>query len=74
MDFKLNRGLPGMAGMPQIPSALPTLLLLLGSGAVVLGLLLLWNEWLLRWLVAGVFLLLGGLLLVTGLRAKKMLG
>lgn len=71
MDFKLNRGMPGM---PQIPSALPTLLLVLGSSAIGLGLLLLWNEWLLRWLVAGVFLVLGALLLLTGLRAKRMLG
>jgi hypothetical protein len=71
MDIKLNRGMPGM---PQIPHQLPTLLLLLGGGAVGLGLLLLWNEWLLRWLVAGVFLLLGAVLLLTGLRAKRMLG
>lgn len=71
MDIKLNRGMPGM---PQIPTQLPTLLLFLGCGATGFGLLLLWNEWLLRWLVAGVFLLIGALLLITGLRAKKMLG
>jgi hypothetical protein len=71
MDIKLNRGMPGM---PQIPSALPTLLLVLGAGSVGLGLLLLWNVWLLQWLVAGVFLVIGALLLLTGLRAKRMLG
>lgn len=69
MDIHLNRG-----GMPNVPAQLPTLLLLLGGGAICLGLLLLWNEWLLRWLVAGVFLLLGGVLVLTGLRAKRMLG
>lgn len=70
MDINLNRGLPGM---PQIPPALPTLLLVLGAGAIGFGLLLLWNEWLLRWLVAGVFLVIGGLLVMTGLRSKRML-
>jgi len=74
MDINLKRGLPGMGGMSQIPTALPTLLLVLGCGAIGFGLLLLWNEWLLRWLVAGVGLLAGGVLLLTGLRAKKMLG
>ena len=71
MDIKLNRG---PSGMPQIPIQLPTLLIVLGAGSAVFGFLLLWNEWLLRWLVAGVFLVVGGLLLVTGMRAKKMLG
>lgn len=72
MDFTLNRGMPG--GMPQLPPALPNLLLLVGGCIAMFGLLLLWNEWLLRYLVAGVFLVLGGLLLLIGLRAKKMLG
>jgi hypothetical protein len=71
MEINLNRGMPGM---PQVPTQLPTLLLLLGGGAVGFGLLLLFNEWLLRWLVAGVFLLVGGVLLMTGLRARRMLG
>lgn len=71
MDIKLNRGMPGM---PPIPTQLPTLLLLLGAGSIGFGLLLLWNEWLLRWLVAGVFLVIGAVLALTGLRAKKMLG
>ncbi|MFN6194685.1 MAG: hypothetical protein ACK5BN_12795 [Planctomycetota bacterium] len=71
MDIKLNRGMPGM---PPIPTQLPTLLLLLGDASSGFGLLLLWNEWLLRWLVAGVFLVIGAVLALTGLRAKKMLG
>jgi hypothetical protein len=71
MDFKLNRGLPGL---PTVPPQLPALLLLLGGGACAFGLLLIWNEWLLRWLVAGVFLALGALLVLAGLRAKRMLG
>ncbi len=71
MDFKLKGGLPGM---PQIPTQLPTLLFVLGSCAIGFGLLLIFNEWLLRWLVAGVFLVLGAVLLLTGLRAKKFLG
>lgn len=71
MDIKLNRGLPGM---PQIPPALPMLLMALGGAAIFFGLLLIWNEWLLRWLVAGVFLVIGALLVTTGLRSKRMLG
>jgi hypothetical protein len=46
----------------------------LGAAAIGFGLLLLWNEWLLRYMVAGVFLLIGAVLLMTGLRAKRMLG
>jgi len=71
MDFRLKGGMPGM---PTIPPQLPVLLTMLGAGAVFLGLMLLLNEWLLRWLVAGVFLLIGGLLLVVAWRAKRMLG
>lgn len=68
MEINLNRGLP------QLPTQLPTLLLIVGGGSLFLGLMLIWNEWLLRWMVAGVFLLIGALLLVTGLRARRMLG
>ncbi len=71
MDIKLNRGMPGM---PQVPTQLPILLFVLGGGAILFGLLLIWNEWLLRWLVAGVFLLIGAVLVLTGVRAKKLLG
>lgn len=68
MEFNLNRG------MPSVPPQLPLLLLFLGGGAIVFGLLLIFNEWLLRWIVAGLFLLLGAILVLTGLRAKRMLG
>ena len=71
MDIKLNRGMPGM---PQIPAQLPTLLLFLGAASIGFGLLVIFNPWLLVWLVAGVFILIGAVLLVTGLRAKRMLG
>lgn len=71
MQFNLKGG---MQGMPQVPPQMPTLLMVLGGGAFAFGLLLLWNEWLLRWIVAFVFLLLGAMLLAAGLRAKRMLG
>ena len=71
MDIRLKGGMPGM---PMIPPQLPALLTLLGGGAAFLGFMLLLNEWLLRWLVAGVFLLIGGLLLIVAWRVKRMLG
>lgn len=71
MEINLNRGMPGMSMMPP---QLPTLLFVLGGGAVFLGLMLLYNEWLLRYMVAGVFLVVGALLLLTAMRAKRMLG
>ena len=71
MDIKLNRGMPGM---PQLPTQLPTILLFLGAAAIGFGVLLIFNPQLLVWLVAGVFILIGVLLLLTGLRAKRMLG
>lgn len=70
MEFQLNRGMPGM---PQLPPQLPILLMGLGGACALFGLLLLWNPWLLQYLVAGVFLLIGTLLLLTGLRAKRLL-
>jgi len=72
MDINLKGG--GMPGIPSIPPNLPILLFILGVGAIGFGLLLLWNEWLLRYLVAGIFILLGGLILLIGARAKRMLG
>jgi hypothetical protein len=71
MEINLNRGMPGM---PQLPTQLPTLLLFLGGGAIFLGMLLFLNEWLLRWLVASLFCVVGAVLVLTGLRAKRMLG
>jgi len=71
MDINLNRGMPGM---PKLPTQLPTLLLVLGGGAIGLGVLLIVNPQLLVYLVAGLFITIGALLLLTGLRAKRMLG
>jgi len=72
MDINLKGG--GMPGVPSIPPNLPMVLLVLGIASIGFGLLLLWNEWLLRYLVAGIFILLGGLILLIGARAKRMLG
>ncbi len=74
MDFKLKGGLPGMPGIPQIPSQLPVLLFVLGGGAIGVGLLVLFYPELIRWMVAGVFVLIGVVLVLTGMRAKKFLG
>ena len=63
-----------MPGVPSLPPNLPLILLVLGVASIGFGLLLLWNDWLLRYLVAGIFLLLGGLILLIGARAKRMLG
>ena len=68
MEINLNRG------MPMIPPQLPGLLILVGGGIAFLGLMLFVNEHLLRWLVAGVFVLVGLVILLIGLRAKRMLG
>lgn len=72
MDINLKGG--GMPGIPTIPQNLPMLLLIIGVASIAFGLLLLWNEWLLRYLVAGVFIMLGGIVLLIGARAKRMLG
>jgi hypothetical protein len=69
MEFKL-RG----AGTPTLPPHAPLLLLVPGIGFIVFGVLLLYNEKLLVYIVAGLFILLGGLLALAGLRAKRMLG
>jgi len=68
MDINLNRG------MPSVPAQLPILLMFLGAAAIGFGMLLIWNEWLLRWIVAGIFLVIGVVLVLTGLKAKRMLG
>lgn len=74
MDFKLKGGMPGMPGMPQLPTQLPTLLFVISGGFIAFGLLVIFNPWLLVWLVASVFMLIGVVLVLTGLRAKKLLG
>ena len=50
------------------------MLLIIGVLLIGFGLLLLFYEWLLRYLVAGIFIALGGLVLLIGSRAKRMLG
>ena len=71
MEFKLKGG---MGGMPQLTPAAPYLLIVPGVFLLAVGMLLFFNEWLLRWIVAGMFLVLGGLLTLAGMRAKKFLG
>ena len=71
MDFKLKGGMPGM---PQLPPAAPLILIVPGAGMILFGVLIFANEWLLRWIVAGMFCLLGALLLFAGMRAKRMMG
>lgn len=71
MDFKLKAGMPGM---PSIPPQLPVVLFVLGAGVAGFGMLVLIYDWLVRWLVAGVFLVLGVVLLMTAARARRMLG
>ncbi|HEB54253.1 MAG TPA: hypothetical protein ENI87_13455 [bacterium] len=71
MDINLKGRMPGV---PSLPPQLPSLLLALGCGSIGLGVLLIMNPELLTYLVAFVFILIGGLLLLTGWRAKRMLG
>ncbi len=71
MDFKLKAGMPGM---PSIPPQLPSVLFVLGAAVAGFGMLVLVYEWLVRWLVAGVFMILGLVLLMTAARARRMLG
>jgi len=70
MEFKLRGGM----GTPQLPPNAVYMLIVPGICLIGLGLLLMFNEWLLRYLVAGLLLLLGGLLTLAGWRAKRMLG
>ena len=70
MEYKLKGGMPGM---PQIPPGMPLLLMVIGAGFIFFGALLFANEWLLRYIVAGLFVLIGGLILLIGLRTKRML-
>lgn len=71
MEFRLKGGTPGM---PQLPPGAPYLLLVPGVCLIGFGLLLFFNEWLLRWILAGMFLVVGALLTMIGLRAKRMMG
>jgi hypothetical protein len=71
MDINLKGGMPGM---PSVPPQLPTLLLVVGISLIFFGILIWMNEWLLRYLVAGIFILLGGIVLMIGSRAKRLMG
>jgi len=71
MEFKLKGG---MSGMSQLPASAPTMLMVPGALMVGFGILVLWNPELIRWIFAGVFILLGSLLTMAGLRAKRLLG
>lgn len=71
MEYRMKGG---MGGMPQLPPAAPYLLLVPGVCLLGFGFLLFFNEWLLRWILAGMFVFVGGLLTLFGLRVKRMLG
>lgn len=71
MEFKLKGGTPGT---PQLPASAPMMLMVPGIGLMLLGVLILTNHQLLVYMVAGIFLLLGGLLTLAGFRAKRLLG
>ena len=71
MEYKLKGGMPGM---PQVPPALPQILMAAGVGMAFLGLLVIYNQELLRYMVGGVFVLLGALLALIGYRARRLVG
>ena len=71
MEYKLKGGLPGV---PQVPPAMPMFLMLIGGGLVFLGALLFVNEQLLRYLVSGMFVVVGLLLALVGYRARRLVG
>ena len=71
MEINLNRGMPGM---PQLPTQAPIVLIALGAALALFGIVVLFNPWLLVYLVAGVFILVGFVVLMMGLRLKRMLG
>ena len=49
MEYRLKGGMPGM---PQLPPAAPYIPLVIGAGLMLFGIMLFFNEWLLRWIVA----------------------
>lgn len=71
MEYRIKGGMPGM---PQLPPGAPLLLIVPGIALICFGLLLFFNPWLLVWIVAGMFVLVGALLTFAGMRAKRMLG
>jgi hypothetical protein len=71
MEYKLKGGMPGM---PQLPPALPQILMVVGGALAFLGLFVIYNPDLLRYMVGGVFLLVGALLALIGYRARRLVG
>ena len=71
MEFKLRGGMPGM---PQLPPGAPYLLIVPGALLIGFALLLFFNPWLIAYMIASLFLVVGGLLVFAGMRAKRMLG
>jgi hypothetical protein len=74
MEYRMKGGMPGMPGMPQLPPTAHLIPLVIGGGLVFFGVALFFNEWLLRWIVAGILVFVGLLLTMLGLRLKRMLG
>jgi len=74
MEYKIKGGMPGMPGMPQVPPALPGILMVVGFGCAFLGMFVIYNPDLLRYMVGGVFLVLGALIALIGWRTKRFLG
>jgi hypothetical protein len=68
MEYKLK------GGMPQVPAALPQILMVVGAALAFLGLLVIYNPDLLRYMVGGVFLLIGALLALIGYRVRRLVG
>lgn len=67
MEFNLPRG-----GMPQLSPQAPMFLMVPGVVLIALGLLVLWNPVLIQYMVAGVFVAVGGLLVIVGRRMQRM--
>jgi hypothetical protein len=68
MDFNLHRG------TPRLPPQAANILMIPGFGLIGVGVLVIYNEHLLVYMIASLFFLLGGLLVVAGLRLKKHMG
>jgi hypothetical protein len=68
MEFNLPRG-----GMPQIPPQAAMFVLVPGVLLIGIGVLVLFNEVLIKFMVAGVFIVLGGLLVLLARRLQRMI-
>ena len=70
MEFKLKGGMP----QPQVPANVPTILIVFGLMLVAFGIFVIVNPEIVAYLIAGVFILIGGLLALAGFRTKRLLG